>query len=815
MSVDEKSEGAEPWRATAPSIETGSLPDLSGPIIPGLGENCNFEASRFLNFIAENEQFTFQTLDDRKDRSDGRLTHVLHGSLEQHLPRLTELNAHGAGVFFTVNGTDLKGRGTANITKVRAFFVDLDGSPLEPILTAPLRPHIVVQTSPGRFHAYWLVQNARLEDFSSVQKAMIRTFHADPSVHDLPRLMRLPGFNHCKAEPFSVRVVERQDAPPYEAEEFLSAFGINPHGLQMSEEPVQKPCDRILLAMKQRGLIRRPCPGKNGVWEVLCPNREAHTTGDGGTVYFEAGTNGYRGAGFKCQHAHCADLDIEYLRSYLDEDEKWPDPLSLDEEALSVAPFLPDMLPEAISPWLADIADRMQVPLDFLASSVVVILGSLIGRRSGIYPKAFDDWLVVPNLWGAVVGRPSLLKSPAIAEVMKPLEELVAKAIAGHEIELAQYELNEEWYQAKKCAQKDSMRKAAKGKDPKRPSTVEELSKAVKPRVKRYKTEDGTVEKIGEILQENPRGILVHRDELVGWLKSLDKYGREGDRAFYLESWNGTGSYTVDRIGRGTIHIPALCISIIGGIQPGPLAAYVREASSGGSGDDGLLQRFQLLVWPNVPKTWEKVDREPDQTARAVAFDVFGKIDAFAPFGPEDDHDCKVFALRFDAEAQVGFDEWRAALEQKLRSGDISPSMESHLAKYRSLMPKLALIFYIVETVGRGEVPVAVDLRAAQKAIQWCTYLETHATRLYASGRASVLESGRALLRHIRAGHLRDGFSIREVYYGRHWAGLETSDQVAGAIKVLEEFGWVRNEVVKTPGRPSSRIRVHPSIRAP
>src|SRR3712207_1431233 len=126
------------------------------------------------------------------------------------------------------------------------------------------------------------------------------------------------------------------------------------------------------------------------------------------------------------------------------------------------------------------------------------------------------------------------------------------------------------------------------------------------PVLKRYKTEDATVEKISEILLENPRGILVHRDELSGWLRNLDKQGREGDRSFYLESWNGTGSFDVDRIGRGSLHLSALCLSILGGIQPGPLSTYVYQATQGDKGDDGLLQRFQLLVWPDPPAAWCK-----------------------------------------------------------------------------------------------------------------------------------------------------------------------------------------------------------------
>jgi putative DNA primase/helicase len=813
MSVDEKSEGAEPWPAAAPSTEISAASTLSVPIISTLGENRNFEAANFLNLLAANEHFTFQTLDDRKDRSDRYLTNVLHGSLEQHLPRLTELNACGAGVFFTVNATDLKGRGTANITKVRAFFVDLDGSPLEPVLAAPLSPHIVVQTSPGRFHAYWLVQNARLEDFSLVQKALIRTFHADPSVHDLPRLMRLPGFNHSKAEPFPVGVIERRDVPPYEAAEFLSAFDINLQTPQALAQPVPSTSDPVLQALQQRGLVKRPCAGKNGAWEILCPNRGAHTTGDEGAVYFEAHTNGYSEAAFKCQHAHCSSLGIDYLKQHLGIDEEWPDPVPFMDDLRPVSPFTAEMLPEPIRPWLVDIAERMQVPLDFLAASCVVALGSLIGRKIGLCPKAHDDWLVVPNLWGAVVGRPSLLKSPAIAEIMKPIDELSSQAIDRHKGELEQYEQAEEWLSAKKAAQKEKMKKVAKqvGESDEVPQ-FDRLERPAIPQPKRYKTEDGTVEKIGELLQSNPQGLLIHRDELVGWLKNLDKYGREGDRAFYLESWNGTGSYTVDRIGRGTIHIPALCLSIIGGIQPGPLGLYVHQATGGGEGDDGLLQRFQLLVWPDVPRTWEKVDRVPDQEARNKAYNVFREVGTFGPFEPSSSHAFETFILRFDTQAQVAFDEWRETLELRLRSGDLGPAMESHLAKYRSLMPKLALIFHVVETVGRGLPPLAVELASAQRAISWCEFLETHAGRLYSSGQDQAMESARALLRRIKNGELPDGFSFRDVYYSRHWSKLDTPEQVKDAIRVLEDLGWVRSEAAKTNGRPSTRVRIHPHV---
>jgi hypothetical protein len=245
----------------------------------------------------------------------------------------------------------------------------------------------------------------------------------------------------------------------------------------------------------------------------------------------------------------------------------------LPEGLPPVASLDPVMIPKPLRGWAVDVSERMQIPLDFAATGAVVVAGSLIGRKRGIYPKRFDDWLVVPNLWGALVGRPSLMKSPALGEDMKPLGRLVAEAYKAFEKATESYEMEAMVAEAAKAALKGELKEAAKeaasSRDRSKLDEIASRSKDIikvpeKPISRRYKTEDATVEKISEILLENPKGILVHRDELSGWLSNLEKQGREGDRAFYLESWNGTGSFAVDRIGRGSLHIPALCLSILG-----------------------------------------------------------------------------------------------------------------------------------------------------------------------------------------------------------------------------------------------------------
>jgi RepB DNA-primase from phage plasmid/Primase C terminal 2 (PriCT-2) len=176
------------------------------------------EAARFLKLHDPNATgFTFQTIDDDNKRDSGHLRRVMHGSLEKCAARLVKLNRQGAGVFVCINQTTLCDRRIReNIVRVRAIFADLDGAPLDPVLAHHIKPHIIVETSPRKFHRYWLVVGLPLDEFFSVQKALAEKFGGDPSVCDLPRIMRLPGFHHRKREPFLVRIISSNiDTPAY------------------------------------------------------------------------------------------------------------------------------------------------------------------------------------------------------------------------------------------------------------------------------------------------------------------------------------------------------------------------------------------------------------------------------------------------------------------------------------------------------------------------------------------------------------------------------------------------------------------------
>ena len=185
------------------------------------------DAQRFLDFLTRGSACTFQVFDDRQEKRP-RLNKVLHGTLTAHAATLMQLNERGAGIFVMVNAGDGKGRKRANVRAVRALFVDLDGAPLEPVLNGPIAPHMVTETSPGRWHAFWLVDDVPLENFSHLQEQLAKLFDADRSVKDLCRVMRLPGFVHNKQQPYQSRIVHLDDRPAVPVKDFVDAFGISP-----------------------------------------------------------------------------------------------------------------------------------------------------------------------------------------------------------------------------------------------------------------------------------------------------------------------------------------------------------------------------------------------------------------------------------------------------------------------------------------------------------------------------------------------------------------------------------------------------------
>ena len=263
----------------------------------------------------------------------------------------------------------------------------------------------------------------------------------------------------------------------------------------------------------------------------------------------------------------------------------------------------------------------------------------------------------------------------------------------------------------------------------------------------------------------------------------------------------------------GTFIIPNLCLSLFGGIQPDKLTAYL-EMATGALDNDGMLQRFQVMVYPDH-RNWEWRDEAPDPSARERAYETIEQLANFDPVAygakPAGQYD-KFPSFHFTDGAQEIFIQWSIELHDRKISDESDPLIQQHLSKYDKLFPALALLFHLIDCAAHG-VCGPITKTCAIRAAGWCEYLEAHARRCYGLLKDSGLRSAQALARKLERGELKNGFTAREVR--RHqWTRLKTDRSVETAIEWLEDFGWVRQDrpTQGQAGRPTTRYVIHPDF---
>jgi putative DNA primase/helicase len=249
-------------------------------------------------------------------------------------------------------------------------------------------------------------------------------------------------------------------------------------------------------------------------------------------------------------------------------------------------------------------------------------------------------------------------------------------------------------------------------------------------------------------------------------------------------------------------------MSMLGGIQPARLRSYLVDALEDGPGNDGLIQRFQLLVWPDTEPAWKYVDRLPDADSEERAARVFRML---VKLNVETQK-----RLRFAPEAQELFVDWLKELEEKVRGNELHPALISHLSKYRKLMPALSLLFEMAAQAAGSVEAETISLAHARMAAAWCDYLESHARRVYSCIVTPQLRAARELAERIKKRKLgvNGYFSCRDVY-PKGWSGLDSPEAVKLAAEILEDAHWVRDvsaEPGSLGGRPSNRYAVNPRV---
>jgi hypothetical protein len=486
--------------------------------------------------------------------------------------------------------------------------------------------------------------------------------------------------------------------------------------------------------------------------------------------------------------------------------DRWPEPLDVfgDCDLLGAPPLRHDYLPDAISGFALDTADRIGIDPAASAVACLVTAAAAIPETWRLQPKRYDtDWTERACLWGANVGDPSVKKSPVVAAATKPLDALEAKARERHNEELAAW-----------SAQVAALKREK--------APPEEWPP--KPRADRYIVENATVEALSEVLRTGegarfnaPLGkVLVRQDELTELIANMDRYrvgGRGGgDRGAYLRLYNG-GPFTVDRIQRGSFTCPSWSACLIGGIQPEPLRRLAVEGDN-----DGLLQRFILIV-PGPCDAGS--DRAPDS---AAAKRYRAAIAAATTLHPPVVAGERAPPVVIHADGHAHRERIDRLAEAVAAMPDASPRRRSTLGKWPGLFARLLLTFHVIELAdhaARGLSQMSPLVASAENARRVAALME-HILLPHMLRAERVLgdTAGQTHAAWI-AGHILANPDVRAAGritardVVRAYGALrppEARPALLDAMSALETFGWLAADPPRGGSPHPTSWRVNPNV---
>ncbi len=351
---------------------------------------------------------------------------------------------------------------------------------------------------------------------------------------------------------------------------------------------------------------------------------------------------------------------------------RWSEPVDVFGDMMPEPVLERDMLPRVIVDFAFDTAERIGADPALPAMAALVACASVLHDDIKIQPKHNDTrWKESARLWIAADGPSGTAKSPATDPALAPVYQIQRHWQKEDAERLRMYDREKIIFDAAFKQREKSLRA---GDDPGRMP-----EEPVRPPIRQIIVDEMTMEALGaDVLADNPRGVLLWYDELMGLIGSLDAYHNgHKDRPLLLKGWNGV-PVTINR--RGTrIDVPNFGFSILGGIQTEKLREIADKLD-----DDGCLQRFSLFRVRNH----DGGDRAPDEIAIARYESTVLSISGLRPDG-------NVVVLSPEAQRL------RREIEEitrAIRDMEIFPAaLRSHANKWFGTFARLLLVMHVID----------------------------------------------------------------------------------------------------------------------
>lgn len=379
-------------------------------------------------------------------------------------------------------------------------------------------------------------------------------------------------------------------------------------------------------------------------------------------------------------------------------------------------PFPVDALPDRMRVFVENVAAATGTDAAFAAMAALVVVAGCIGNRVAVLVKS--GWIESAVLWGVLVGRSGTTKSPVLKLVTRALIDLFKAERRAFTDAMKEYIREMERHNVRLAEWKKSQRDGPPTDPPDEPE---------RPTERRLLVSDITVEKLGELLEQNPLGLLLVRDELAAWVGAFDRYasgGKGSDQPAWLSMYDAA-PVTIDRkSGKGNYFVERAAVSVLGSIQPGTLARSFGTAER----EAGLLARVLVAYPPDRPALWTEAALPDDVAAewRKLLETLLA-----LPAAIDEHGDPRPRFIPIGQEAKALWIEWHDRHARELV--DISnDDLVAHYAKLKGACARIALLFACVEVAAGGDAVAYISADAMRRAIAVVEWFKGEGRRVYA-----------------------------------------------------------------------------------
>jgi hypothetical protein len=339
--------------------------------------------------------------------------------------------------------------------------------------------------------------------------------------------------------------------------------------------------------------------------------------------------------------------------------------------------FPTEIFPKSIQNLIINAEETVGYNPEYLSAGILSTCATAIGSSVRLFNGSYHN---PPILWLNIIGRSGEGKTHPLKFAKQPIAEMDKKSFTKFHSDMQKYSNSEE-------------------------------KNGEKPIYNKTILSDFTPEKLSETLQQNKKGVLIFRDELLGWIKSFDKYKKGGDQQMYLEFFNGD-AISVDRVSKGPIRVENPNVNILGGMQP----KVLKDMASNNREDDGFLARF-LFVYPEdlEPKlfTGKQIEESHYQSYNNLIQDLFDTTNK---------------TLK-TTESQIEiYKEWQSRKVKECHYDDLETLIHSKLETY---IWRLALILEMVAQTSTNTFSDNLSDKSLNDAIILVEYFRNNALRVY------------------------------------------------------------------------------------